>query len=1340
MKKIFTLIAVLISVTPAKAQFVYANEICSNAIPLNVSNNSRLYDTLYLDNRFADVAVSTIPHCNGNNIVRRDLWYTFTATDTALYFIAKIYPATFTDVSLQLFSGDCTNPVNIGCYGGRGNRVGGLTIDQQYYLRSYYGNSLSSDFFSFSINVVSKPTNDDCTGAVLLPVLDANTSHSLGEHYIAGLATSSSTCNAPATGWPATLGDLWYKFTATATSHAVYISGASEARVFQESAGTFTPIASFNFFVPTEIKTLTNLVPGNTYYILIGSSGVTDFTVGVFGNAPLNDDCANADTVLMSSSFACENNFSISNRMVANTSTGGCTGTTIAKDVWFIFQATAAAVTIRATESYNIRMGLSAGNCGALTCLAISTQPEFTYSGLTVGNYYYLQVGGSYEELPMTICITPAITNDECSGAITIPVRPFGETRNTIAYTRNATQSLPPCNGSGIARDIWYRFTATDTAQMVTIDGANNFEVLSGACGTLTPVYCGGSATQPLNNIERTEKVAGLVAGQSYYLRVWDNNLGDQYLFTIDVTQLLPNDECTGAKLLVPQQGLAYEPITNNGIYQSSQSLPPCSAATSTNDIWYKFIAPASSAAIISNLPYSLSSIYTIGMEVFSGSCGSLTSIACVQQEEGLAHTSKNLSNLAPGNTYYIRQYGNVTSNTITVITPPANDDITGAVRLYPSPAAIQTLPSYFNYAAAKRFGRMCTNNTATMDHDVWFYFVAEATSHTFSTTNSNSFWPQESSDIYRVEAFRGFALDSLSLAAKLISCANNSIVFNGLAIGDTVYIRVGSFAAGLTNVFSVKVSSPLSIDEPAGAALLSKRNVYEYRINTTGATQSMPANCNIADFPDDDVWLKFTAADDVKRIVAGDETQNITLQLFSGTPGNLVPVLCSNNIVVLPSTLTNGNLYYLRAYTKVNATRGEFIIGLFGEDDLYANSCNQATATLGPNLISNPRFEEEEPYVTPVIPNGYGYAGKRLAAGWWGASIATPDAWSSNYPMGGLGNVPATSGYGHNKIPRSGQSMLGMLNTAGWHEYVTSKLAQPLKKGKTYFVSFYISFAEEYPNEVFKIGALLGNDSLNNNLGTDALDVTPQVGIVPGSRIDAKTTWYNVCGYMTAGEAWSFITLGNFGNPIIYAGGAGPTYMFIDDIVVAEVIGQVVPLSLLDFRGRINARQQSELNWATAGETNTKQFDVEWRTDTKPFVKVGTVKAAGNSSIDKHYSFLHTNTVTGYNYYRLKMLDNDGKFTYSPIVRTGNADKGTNITVYPNPVSSTLNITASVEKEEMVFFKLVDSYGRIVATKQKLLQKGDNTFVWNMATLAAGNYFMVSTGNGHAVVKIIKR
>jgi hypothetical protein len=171
-----------------------------------------------------------------------------------------------------------------------------------------------------------------------------------------------------------------------------------------------------------------------------------------------------------------------------------------------------------------------------------------------------------------------------------------------------------------------------------------------------------------------------------------------------------------------------------------------------------------------------------------------------------------------------------------------------------------------------------------------------------------------------------------------------------------------------------------------------------------------------------------------------------------------------------------------------------------------------------------------------------------------------------------------------------------------------------------------------------------------------------------------------------------------------------------------------------------MNAQQQSELQWVTGSETSTKHFEVQWRTDTKPFTAIGTVQAAGNSTTDKHYNFLHPNPEAGNNYYRLKMVDIDGRFTFSPMVKTVLSLKNNRLSVHPNPVTSALNVVALLEKDEMVAFRIVGADGRTMATKKLMLQKGSTSFSWDMSTLAAGHYFLVSTSTALQPVHILKQ
>lgn len=101
------------------------------------------------------------------------------------------------------------------------------------------------------------------------------------------------------------------------------------------------------------------------------------------------------------------------------------------------------------------------------------------------------------------------------------------------------------------------------------------------------------------------------------------------------------------------------------------------------------------------------------------------------------------------------------------------------------------------------------------------------------------------------------------------------------------------------------------------------------------------------------------------------------------------------------------------------------------------------------------------------------------------------------------------------------------------------------------------------------------------------------------------------------------------------------------------------------------------ELNWSTASEQNTKDFEVQYSTNTQDWAVLGSVTAAGNSSNTKNYNFTHNSPLKGsiYNYYRIKQNDLDGKFSYSKIVSIIYNEPGNDVMLYPNPVRDVITI-----------------------------------------------------------------
>jgi hypothetical protein len=708
---------------------------------------------------------------------------------------------------------------------------------------------------------------------------------------------------------------------------------------------------------------------------------------------------------------------------------------------------------------------------------------------------------------------------------------------------------LPKCSG-GNASDVWYQFTAIDTACYVDVkfdNSTTNFDVMTGNCASPTSILCASS--------NGSKRISNLSIGTTYFIRCYPSNFNTRSLFTIGITGIPNNDACVNAKTINTSATLDYSDPSNNGLFEAAVSLPPCSTTIYTKDVWYQFTASSATAAIISHTDAPGGDAY---YQVYSGNCATLNSLSCFSQGTNELHKALTLSNLIPSQTYYIRQYGNKYTTSLSVVNPPANDLISGAIQLNPSPGSVQKFPSYSLHGAGKSFGKICNNLSGVPQHDVWFYFIAQNASHNVSISSFNSFWDEQNTGItYRMEAFKGYAADSLNLSIKKLPCTSTPFALTGLTVGDTIYLRVYNISPlGTTTIFSINVNNNQNIDEPIGALTLDAINDYQYQLSTTGATQTLPpANCKTAEFSDDDVWLKFTHGTTSKRVIAGYENKDIVLELFSGTPGSLTSLFCSNNIMVLPTNLSVGAQYYVRAYSKANAQAATFRIGLFDDGNALSNTCFNP-AQLGMNLVKNPKCESNYALLPTSTTSGPFFTGAPLAKDWWISGNSTPDIWDADYPSTFWGSIPdAAFGLGRNIIPHSGKGVLGMLYQAGvaWSEYVTGDLTQPLVKGKSYLVSFYVKMDEIYVSPLKQLGAYL---STSRNFGpvTDELKFTPHISIPQTNPLVVDKTWRNVCGIIKADLAYKYITLGNFGDKGLYGDFGKNGYIYVDDVFVGEI------------------------------------------------------------------------------------------------------------------------------------------------------------------------------------------
>ena len=116
-----------------------------------------------------------------------------------------------------------------------------------------------------------------------------------------------------------------------------------------------------------------------------------------------------------------------------------------------------------------------------------------------------------------------------------------------------------------------------------------------------------------------------------------------------------------------------------------------------------------------------------------------------------------------------------------------------------------------------------------------------------------------------------------------------------------------------------------------------------------------------------------------------------------------------------------------------------------------------------------------------------------------------------------------------------------------------------------------------------------------------------------------------------------------------------------------------ILPLTLLNFNAE-QVNRNAQLSWTTASEQNTARFEMEHSTDSRNFNRIGTKAAAGFSNANISYSFTDTKVTKGANFYRIKMIDIDGIYSYSPtrLLNFGNSIK---LLITPNPAHDFVTI-----------------------------------------------------------------
>ncbi|MFN0190268.1 MAG: T9SS type A sorting domain-containing protein [Bacteroidia bacterium] len=486
------------------------------------------------------------------------------------------------------------------------------------------------------------------------------------------------------------------------------------------------------------------------------------------------------------------------------------------------------------------------------------------------------------------------------------------------------------------------------------------------------------------------------------------------------------------------------------------------------------------------------------------------------------------------------------------------------------------------------------------------------------------------------------------------------------------------------------------------------------------------------------------------------DPSGNINLTgQFSGTvdfdPGPAVYTLNSqggSDIFILKIN-ASGNFLWAKSIGGTDSDFGN-AIAVDGNDNILITGCFSSTVDFNPSIGIFNLTSFSAPYdifQLKLDVNGnflwavaYGNSGFEF-----GKSIAA-DSFGNVYfnglftgtidfdPGAGIFNLTATG---------SGNAIITKLDPNGNLIWAKSISGTSSSAGSSLCISG--------TNDIYCTGTFLGTADLDPGIGVSNFtsNGSSDVYILKLDQ-NGNYIWGNQFGNLSSDNSLG-ISVSTTGN-LLLAGSFGGTVDFDPSAGVYNLTaasfqsGYTVkfnqsislPIELLSFTG-VQAKEKIELNWITQSEKDNECFIIEKNTKLNEWTSIGKVLGAGTSLSQKQYQSFDEHPIVGIQYYRLKQVDHNGTFSYSPIIAIDYNSKSTiDLSIFPNPAIETIVIKLDpILFEENCNLRILDACGRVV----KNIPLTASIIDIEIALLEPGGYLVeVTSGNKSFRQKFIKK
>jgi hypothetical protein len=185
-----------------------------------------------------------------------------------------------------------------------------------------------------------------------------------------------------------------------------------------------------------------------------------------------------------------------------------------------------------------------------------------------------------------------------------------------------------------------------------------------------------------------------------------------------------------------------------------------------------------------------------------------------------------------------------------------------------------------------------------------------------------------------------------------------------------------------------------------------------------------------------------------------------------------------------------------------------------------------------------------------------------------------------------------------------------------------------------------------------------------------------------------------------------------------------------------------VLPVELVSFGGNLNKNNKVSLEWKVTNNETIDQFEIQRSYNGTEFKTIGVVFATEKKD-NEDYMFYETISSFEKAMYRLKMIDNNSKVTYSKIlVFQSKTTTTNNIRIIGNPVNDKLTFNYSSSTAQAIDVKIYDMAGRVMMNSKMNSLEGTNTISFPLDSNFKPSMYILEVGNGPGIqtAKFIKQ